>query len=97
MSRLQLMRWSIVLLLTVGGFGACLGAVISAKKQANDPLQRSQESNQYLTRIQPAIDQSRTTTLDVKKVPADFSKQAFLHVRALVDFAPPYYGQPGLS
>lgn len=91
------MRWSIVLLLTVGGFGACLGAVISAKKQANDPLQRSQESNQYLTRIQPAIDQSRTTTLDVKKVPADFSKQAFRHVRALVDFGPRYYGQPGWS
>ena len=91
------MRWSIVLLLTAGGFGACLGAVISAKKQANDQPQRNQKPNQYLTRIQPAIDQTQTTQLDVKKVPADFSEQAFRHVRALVDFGPRYYGQPGWS
>ena len=91
------MRWSIVLLLTAGGFGACLGAVISAKKQANDQPQRNQEPNQYLTRIQPAIDQTQTTQLEVKKVPADFSEQAFRHVRALVNFGPRYYGQPGWS
>ena len=91
------MRWSIVLLLTVGGFGACLGAVISAKKQANDQPQRNQEPNQYLTRIQPAIDQTQTLQLDLKKVSDDFSEQAFRHVRTLVEFGPRYYGQPGWS
>ena len=62
------MRWSLVLLLAIGGFGACLGAALSHQKQ--DPKQPT--DGQFQVRIQPAIDQQKTIPLEAKKLPSYF-------------------------
>ena len=87
------MRWSLVLLLAIGGFGACLGAALSHQKQ--DPKQPT--DGQFQVRIQPAIDQQKTIPLEAKKLPSYFGEQAFLHAQTLVAFGPRYFGQPGWS
>lgn len=91
------MRWSIVLLLTIGGLGACIGAAIANQPDQNgqDPNRLKQDPN--LVRIQPSIDKNKTIPLDPKKVPAYFGDQAFLHVQTLVAMGPRYFGQPGWS
>lgn len=87
------MRWSLVLLLAIGGLGACLGAALSQQEQK--PSQP--DENPYQVRIQPAIDQSKTIPLEVKRLPSYFGQEAFLHAQTLVTFGPRYFGQPGWS
>lgn len=91
------MRWSIVLLLTIGGLGACIGAAIATQKQDPNKVSNNQDPNQHIVRIQPAIDKTKTIPLEPKKVPAYFGEKAFLHVQSLVAMGPRYFGQPGWS
>jgi hypothetical protein len=87
------MRWSIIVLLTIGGLGACIGAAIATRPQ--DP--KWQEQDKYRVRIQPQIDKGKTIPLTPKEVPADFGEKAFLRVKSLVAMGPRYFGQPGWS
>jgi hypothetical protein len=88
-----MMRWSIVLSLSIGGLGACIGAAIVTQSQ--DP--NKQEQAQHRVRIQPPIDKTTTIPLEPKKVPVLFGEKAFLHVQSLVAMGPRYFGQPGWS
>lgn len=89
------MRWSIVLVLTVGGLGACIGAALVTKGQEQQKTE--QEQGKHAVRIQPSIDKSKTVSLVPQKVPAYFGDRAFGHVRSLVAMGPRYFGQPGWS
>lgn len=87
------MRWSIVLSLTIGGLGACIGAAIVTQSQNPN----KQDQAQHRVRIQPPIDKTTTIPMEPKKVPVYFGEKAFLHVQSLVAMGPRYFGQPGWS
>lgn len=86
------MRWSFVLLFTIGGLGACIGAAIATKNQ--NP---KSQTPQIRVAIQPAIEKTKTVPLEPNKVPALFGEKAFQHVQSLVAMGPRYFGQPGWS
>lgn len=88
-----MMRWSIVLSLTIGGLGACIGAAIVTQSQNPN----KQDQAQHRVRIQPPIDKTTTIPMEPKKVPVYFGEKAFLHVQSLVAMGPRYFGQPGWS
>ena len=92
------MRWSIVLLVTIGGLGACIGAAIATKHQDPESQQKVQQQDpQVRVAIQPQIDKDKTIPMEPVKVPAYFGDKAFLHVQSLVAMGPRYFGQPGWS
>jgi len=87
------MRWSLILLLAIGGLGACLGAALANQNQ--DPTKNEQDPP--LVRINPAIPKDKVLPLKAQRVPKNFGERAFLHVNNLVAFGPRYSGQPGWS
>lgn len=91
------MRWSIVILLTIGGLGACIGAAIATQNQDPNGGSSNQDPNQQIVRIKPSIDQTKTIPMEPQTVPSYFGEKAFLHVQSLVAMGPRYFGQPGWS
>ncbi|MGK0351676.1 MAG: acetylornithine deacetylase/succinyl-diaminopimelate desuccinylase-like protein, partial [Planctomycetota bacterium] len=92
-----MMRWSIVILLTIGGLGACIGAAIATQNQDPNGGSSNQDPNQQIVRIKPSIDQTKTIPMEPQTVPSYFGEKAFLHVQSLVAMGPRYFGQPGWS
>lgn len=87
------MRWTAILLLAIGGLGACLGAALATQNQDGEGGQDGQQ----VVRSQPAIDQSRILPLTAQKAPKHVGEQALIYAQTLVNFGPRYFGQPGWS
>jgi len=87
-----MMRWSTILLLAIGGLGACLGAALATQAQQENEHQETPP-----VRINPAIQKSEVIPLEPKRAPAYLGEKAFLHVNSLVALGPRYSGQPGWS
>ncbi|MGK0156394.1 MAG: hypothetical protein ACI9SE_003363, partial [Neolewinella sp.] len=65
-----MMRWSIVILLTIGGLGACIGAAIATQNQDPNGGSSNQDPNQQIVRIKPSIDQTKTIPMEPQTVPS---------------------------
>jgi glutaminyl-peptide cyclotransferase len=86
------MRTSTLLLVALGVLGACLGAALTRRQQA-DGKPREAGSVQAGDRI----DKSAVVSLPPMKAPPQIGENAFEHARTLVGFGPRYAGVPGWS
>jgi len=94
------MRWSAIIVLAIGCFGACLGVALqtqqNGKANGNGAGTGGTGDRQELA-FHPVVDKQKTLDLTPVRAPAQLGERAYEHVRKLVGFGPRYTGMPGWS
>lgn len=90
------MRASTAMAVVLLGLGACLGAALVTRENANQTPPKAPQSPPPLDlKYQPEVDKKKIEPLKPAPAPADFGDRAFAHVRTLTGFGVRTPGSPG--